>query len=84
MQIIAAFHSQGFCLKFRKQNDIDNYIIPRLGATKLEDLATPLIQHFYNDLLHPKKPGVKPLSATDQMKHVSANRMEAFISFVSC
>ena len=37
--------------------------IPRLGATKLEDLATPMIQRFYNDLLHPKKPETKALSA---------------------
>ncbi len=48
---------------YKYKVDIDNYIIPRLGATKLEDLATPLIQHFYNELLHPKKPGAKPLSA---------------------
>ena len=48
---------------YKYKVDIENYIIPRLGATKLEDLATPMIQHFYNDLLHPKKPGVKPLTA---------------------
>ena len=38
------------------------YIIPNLGATKLEDLQTPLIQRFYNNLLKPRKPGVAPLA----------------------
>ena len=48
---------------YKYKVDINNYIIPRLGATKLEDLAAPMIQHFYNDLLRPRKPGVKPLTA---------------------
>ena len=48
---------------YKYKVDINNYIIPRLGATKLEDLATPMIQRFYNDLLHPKKPETKALSA---------------------
>ena len=47
---------------YKYQYDINEYIIPRLGATKLEDLQTPLIQRFYNDLLKPKKPGTSPLS----------------------
>ena len=48
---------------YKYKVDINNYIILRLGATKLEDLAAPMIQHFYNDLLRPRKPGVKPLTA---------------------
>ena len=48
---------------YKYKVDINNYIIPRLGATKLEDLATPMIQRFYNDLLHPKKSETKALSA---------------------
>ena len=47
---------------FKYRCDIENYIIPNLGATKLEDLQTPLIQRFYNNLLKPKKPGVAPLA----------------------
>lgn len=47
---------------YKYHYDIEEYIIPHLGATKLEDLQTPLIQRFYNDLLKPKKPGVSPLS----------------------
>lgn len=42
--------------------NIELYIVPHLGATKLEALTAPMIQSFYNDLLEPKKTGVSPLS----------------------
>lgn len=44
------------------QTDIKNHIKPTLGAIKLEALTTPVIQAFYNDLLHPTARDIKPLS----------------------
>ena len=38
------------------------YIIPHLGAVKLDKLTTHQIQSMYNDLLHPEEEGVNPLS----------------------
>lgn len=43
--------------------NIDLYIVPRLGAVKLEALTAPMVQKLYNTLLSPDKEGVKPLSA---------------------
>lgn len=45
------------------EREIDLHIKPKLSAVRLESLDTPMIQTLYNDLLHPKKPDVKPLSA---------------------
>ena len=42
--------------------DIALYILPQLGRYDLEDLTQPIIQKFYNRLLHPAS-GKKPLSA---------------------
>ena len=41
---------------------IKNHIRPALGAVKLENLNTPVIQNFYNDLgkAHGDKPGLAP------------------------
>lgn len=44
------------------ERNIEQYIVPHLGATRLEALTTPMIQAFYNDLLQPKKEGCNPLS----------------------
>lgn len=41
---------------------VDKYIVPKLGAIKLEALTTPAVQAFYNGLIHPKE-GITPLSA---------------------
>lgn len=38
------------------------YIVPHLGAVKLDTLSTHTIQKFYNTLLKPTKEDVKPLS----------------------
>jgi len=48
--------------KFKYERDIDLYLIPYLGATKLSDLDTPLIQSLYSSLLKPKRKNIKPLS----------------------
>jgi len=42
--------------------NINLYINPHIGAMKLGALTTPTVQAFYNDLLHPSKPDVNPLS----------------------
>lgn len=42
--------------------NIDQYIIPHLGAVKLEALTAPMVQKFYNTLLNPVKEDVNPLS----------------------
>lgn len=42
--------------------NIKLYILPHIGAIKLESLNTPAVQAFYNDLLHPKNPDTKALS----------------------
>lgn len=42
--------------------NIDLYIIPRLGAVKLDKLTTHQIQTMYNDLLHSEEEKVRPLS----------------------
>lgn len=41
---------------------VDKYIVPKLGAIKLEALTTPAVQDFYTGLIHPKE-GITPLSA---------------------
>ena len=43
--------------------NIDQYIIPHLGAVKLEKLTPLQVQEFYNRLLKPDKEEVRPLSA---------------------
>lgn len=43
--------------------DIELYIKPRIGSIKLSDLTTPVVQHFYNELLKPSRKGTKPLSS---------------------
>lgn len=45
------------------KKDLDMYVIPFLGATKLEALTTDKIQQLYGKLLKPEKAGVKALSA---------------------
>lgn len=42
--------------------NIDLYIIPHLGAVKLEAVTAPMVQRLYNDLLSPENADVKPLS----------------------
>lgn len=42
--------------------NIDQYIVPHLGAVKLEALTAPMVQKFYNALLNPDREGVNPLS----------------------
>lgn len=42
--------------------NIEQYIVPQLGAIKLEALNAHTIQGFYNNLLQPSKKGVNPLS----------------------
>lgn len=42
--------------------NIDQYIVPHLGAVKLEALTAPMIQRLYNTLLSPDKEGVRSLS----------------------
>ena len=43
--------------------NIDQYIIPYLGAVKLEKLTPLQVQEFYNRLLKPDKEEARPLSA---------------------
>lgn len=43
--------------------DIELYIKPTIGSIKLSDLTTPVVQHFYNELLKPSRKGAKPLSS---------------------
>ena len=43
--------------------NIDQYIIPYLGAVKLEKLTPLQVQEFYNRLLEPDKEEARPLSA---------------------
>lgn len=43
--------------------NVEQYIVPHLGAVKLSALSAPMVQVFYNDLLKPEKQGVNPLSA---------------------
>ena len=45
------------------KRSVDTYIVPHLGAMKLEALTAPMIQAFCNDLQHPKQEGTKPLAA---------------------
>ncbi|WP_455582386.1 tyrosine-type recombinase/integrase [Dysosmobacter sp.] len=45
------------------RKNADQYIVPSLGAVKLEALTAPMVQALYNDLLKPQKEDVKPLSA---------------------
>ena len=48
---------------FLYRRKIELYIVPYFGNTRLVDLNTTMIQHFYNQLLHPTKPDVRPLCA---------------------
>ena len=48
---------------FLYRERIEKYIVPYFGSTTLSALNTMMIQRFYNSLLHPTKPGAKPLSA---------------------
>ncbi|MCC8356371.1 MAG: site-specific integrase [Oscillospiraceae bacterium] len=48
--------------RYLYSSDIKKYIIPHLGAVKLENLKPEMIQTFYNELLHPKTAAKKPLS----------------------
>lgn len=43
--------------------NVEQYIVPHLGAVKLEALTAPMVQAFYNRLYKPDKKDVKPLSA---------------------
>lgn len=45
------------------KKNLDMYVIPFLGAVKLEALTTDMIQQLYGKLLKPEKAGVKALSA---------------------
>ena len=42
--------------------NIESYILPHLGAVKLEALSTPQIQHLYNELGAPTRKGVSGVS----------------------
>ena len=42
--------------------NIDLYIVPHLGAVKLEALTAPMVQKFYNVLLNPDREEGNPLS----------------------
>ena len=48
--------------RYLYSKNIEQYIVPHLGATKLEALTAPMIQAFYNDLLRPQRAAVNPLS----------------------
>lgn len=48
--------------RYLYSKNIEQYIVPHLGVTKLEALTAPMIQAFYNDLLRPQRAGVNPLS----------------------
>ena len=39
------------------------YIVPHVGAVKLDKLTSPMVQKFYNELLQPTDPNRKPISA---------------------
>lgn len=45
------------------RKNVDMYIIPYVGAVKLQALTAPMIQTLYNRLLKPEKEEVKALSA---------------------
>ena len=48
--------------QFLYKKDINQRIVPKLGAVRLEALSAPMIQEFYNELYRPKHKDVKPLS----------------------
>lgn len=45
------------------KRNMEQYIIPRIGAVKLSSLTPHMIQRVYNDLFQPKGDGANPLSA---------------------
>ena len=49
--------------KYLYTRNIEKYIIPHLGAVKLEALTSPMVQALYKKLLHPEKTETKALSA---------------------
>lgn len=49
--------------KYLYMRSIEQYILPHLGAVKLEALTSPMIQALYNKLLKPVKSDIKALSA---------------------
>ena len=44
------------------KKNVETYIIPHLGAVKLDALTPPMVQGFYNKLQIPTKAKVNPLS----------------------
>lgn len=48
---------------FVYRRNLDLYVIPHLGAVKLEALTAPMVQSLYNRLLKPEKEGAPALSA---------------------
>jgi len=56
-------HPQLFQIKSHgQQKQFCPYIGPALGEKSAESLTTPMVQAFYNDLLHPSRSNVNPLS----------------------
>ena len=49
--------------KYLYMRNVEQYIIPHLGAVKLEALTSPMVQALYNKLLKPENVDVKALSA---------------------
>ena len=49
--------------KYLYKRNVEQYIIPHLGAVKLEALNSPMVQALYNKLLKPENVDVKALSA---------------------
>lgn len=49
--------------KYLYTRNVEQYIIPHLGAIKLESLTAPMIQSLYNALFKPEKSKVNALSA---------------------
>lgn len=49
--------------KYLYKRNVEQYIIPHLGAVKLEALTSPMVQALYNKLLKPENVDVKALSA---------------------
>lgn len=49
--------------KYLYKRNVEMYIIPSLGAVKLEALTSPMVQSLYNRLHTPDKKDVHPLSA---------------------
>ena len=47
---------------FLYRREVESYILPHLGAAKLSSITPAMVQRFYNELLNPSKPNVRPLA----------------------